>query len=110
MTPLADPLPVDDVWTVLQQPLCASDRDPRLMLLLAALDQGCVVDGPVYARPHWSDTSVQVYHFTLRRRDGSPLWLTVSDSAFLQAFLHTEGVRVVRKTPAGRWPGEGLPH
>lgn len=95
MISFADSLPNEEAWNMLQQPLCASDRDPRLMLLLAALDQGCVVDGPVYARPHWGDTNAQIYHFLLRRRDGSPLWLTVSESAFLQAFLHTEGMRVV---------------
>ncbi len=95
MPPFAETLPSDDVWNVLQQPLHASDRDPRLMLLLAALDQGCVLDGPVYARPHWNEPGAHIYHFALRRRDGSPLWLTVGESAFLQAFLRTEGMRVV---------------
>ena len=85
----------DEVWSQLQQPLSLNGPEPRLRLLLAALDQGWRIEDPVYLRPRWGERSTLVYHFILHRSNHAPRLITVPESAEAQCFVRAEGLRVV---------------
>ena len=90
----------DDVWEVLQQPIPSTGVDPRYHALRAALDVGWRVEEPVYLRPRWSDDGPRVYHFILRRRDGSgpPRLVTVPENPEVERFVRKERLRVCSRS------------
>ncbi len=89
----ADPFSHDELWSHLQQPAHAGAGDPRLRLLLAALDQGWKIEDPVYLRPRWGEGGGRVYHFILSRPFHAPRLITVPEGPAVEAFVRAEGVR-----------------
>lgn len=84
----------DDVWANLQQPARDSGSEPRLRLLLAALDINWRIEEPVYLRPRWGEQSARVYHFILHRPYEAPRLITVPESPAVENFIRTEGLKV----------------
>ena len=85
----------DEVWSQLQQPVSLSGSEPRLRLLLSALDQGWRIEDPVYLRPRWGEHSARVFHFILHRPAHAPRLITVPESAEADRFIRAEGLHVV---------------
>jgi hypothetical protein len=85
----------DDVWGQLQQPARLAGNEPRLRLLLAALDLNWRIEEPVYLRPRWGDGGGRVYHFILHRPNDAPRLITVPESPAAESFVRAEGLRVV---------------
>jgi hypothetical protein len=83
-------------WNLLQQPVSPSSAvEPRCRLLLSALDQGWVVEEPVYFRPRWSEDGAWVFHFILKHRDPERTQLlTVSPSPQIEGLISEEGWRL----------------
>lgn len=84
----------DDVWASLQQPARDSGSEPRLRLLLAALDMNWRIEEPVYLRPRWGEQSARVYHFILHRPYHAPRLITVPESPAVENFIRAEGLKV----------------
>jgi hypothetical protein len=93
MSPL-DTFARDEVWSQLQQPVSPSGNEPRLRLLLSALDQGWRIEDPVYLRPRWGEQSARVFHFILHRSCHAPRLITVPESPEAEHFIRREGLRV----------------
>jgi hypothetical protein len=89
----ADATPLEDVWGQLQQPARLSGTEPRLRLLLAALDRGWQVEEPVYLRPRWGESGSRVYHFILHQPGGLRL-VTVPEGEAVEQFVRAEGFKV----------------
>jgi hypothetical protein len=85
----------DELWSQLQQPAHPGAGDPRLRLLLAALDQGWHIEDPVYLRPRWGDSGGRVYHFILHRPFYAPRLVTVPEGPAVDRFVQTEALRVL---------------
>jgi hypothetical protein len=80
-------------WDLLQQPARPSGAiDARYRLLLAALDQGWEVDGPVYCCPRGTEAGNWVFHFILKQptHDQKQI-LTISDHAEIEYLIKQEG-------------------
>lgn len=88
-------IPSDDVWASLQQPARESGSEPRLRLLLAALDMNWQIEEPVYLRPRWGDYGLRVYHFILHRPCDAPRLITVPESPAVESFIRAEGLKVL---------------
>jgi hypothetical protein len=83
-----------DNWSRLQQPAARADRQPQLLLLLSALDQGWHVEEPVYLRPRFGVGSPRVYHFILTRNGAAPHLITTPECHEATAFVQQEGLAV----------------
>lgn len=81
-------------WDHLQQPARLAGIEPRLRLLLAALDMNWRIEEPVYLRPRWGDASGRVYHFILHRPGEAPRLITVPETPAVERFVRAEGLRV----------------
>lgn len=92
---LLEPTARDDVWGQLQQPARLAGSEPRLRLLLAALDMNWRIEEPVHLRPRWGDSGGRVYHFILHRACDAPRLITVPETPAAESFLRAEGLRVV---------------
>lgn len=86
----------DEIWGQLQQPARLGGTEPRLRLLLTALDTNWRVEEPVYLRPRWGDDGGRVYHFILTKPHASPRLITVPESPLVEQVIRAEGLRVVR--------------
>ena len=78
----------EDSWMALAQPAHSHTDNPRLLNLLAALDEGWEIAPPVYRRPRWIDDHEYVYHFILKHADrtGTRL-ITVPDDEAIRDFV-----------------------
>ncbi len=91
------PIEVDgseELWGQLQQPARLAGSEPRLRLLLSALDLNWRIEEPVYLRPRWGEVGGRVYHFILHRPCEAPRLITVPDSPAVEHFIRAQGLRV----------------
>ncbi|MGQ0600728.1 MAG: hypothetical protein ACT4QE_03425 [Anaerolineales bacterium] len=88
----------DEVWSQLQQPVSLSGNEPRLRLLLSALDQGWRIEDPVYLRPRWGEQSARVFNFILHRARHAPRLITVPESPEADRFIRNENLRVLTQS------------
>jgi hypothetical protein len=95
---LSDLTARDEVWSELQQPTYLSGTEPRLRLLLSALDQGWRIEDPAYLRPRWGEHGGRVYHFILHRPYHASRLITVPETDEVTRFVKNESLRVVAKT------------
>jgi hypothetical protein len=82
----------------LENPNClAGTSDEYYRTLLAALDLGWKVEGPVYLYPRWDESSPWVYHFILKLdRASHPHLITTPKSPDIERLIIEEGWPVVR--------------
>jgi hypothetical protein len=81
-----------DRWETLQQPIHPNQLEPHHRSLLAALDQGWMVEAPIYIRPRWGETGARVYHIILRHSVfPTTRLLAVPQTSFIEALIRREG-------------------
>jgi hypothetical protein len=86
----------DPMWNNLQEPYRPSRFPPGYMLLLAAVDTGWNISGPVLMQAALQDSDPCSYAFLLTNNNSATLReLVVPECHDIEVFIRSEGLTVV---------------
>jgi hypothetical protein len=86
----------EHTWDLLQEPARPARLSATYLLLLAALDQGWRIEGPVQESIHSNPSEMHFFYFILRRQSNrNTKTLMLPENSHVRQFIQDEALQVV---------------